>query len=371
MTGKVQELEEDRCESWPTSYSLTKIVSVAAICGIFMVTGPTLVMLNKYIMQGLGFDYPLSLSCLGLLTSAVCIRCAVCLGFATVRAESLDVVSGRDWFRIALPIALCKAVTLAAGNAAYLHLGLGFIQMLKAFTPVVVLVVGKLLRVAQPSTTAVRFVFVIVAGTLIEVRGKMDASLIGLALMLTSEVMEAMNWVMTQKLLQNSKFTIVESLYVLAPPGAACLLLAAVIFEWPRLLRRGDLQKVADAPLYFAIAALVGFAVNFIGFLVVQATSTLTMKILNTARGIGLVMVGMLIYRETYALQQSIGYAVALVGFIGYNYAQLFPESDAPSQQVAPRRHASATTSYGAKDPWEAQDLGKSSAEAGEPKPTI
>lgn len=143
----------------------------------------------------------------------------------------------------------------------------------------------------------------------------------------------------------------------MAPPGAACLLLAAAIHEWPRLLSRGDLYKVSESPVYFAIAALVGFAVNFIGFLVVQATSTLTMKILSVVRCIGLVVVGVLVYRETCTMQQSIGYTVALVGFTGYNYVQLFPESVASSEEMTSRRNVSAATSYGAEDPWEAHPL--------------
>jgi TRAP-type uncharacterized transport system fused permease subunit len=40
------------------------------------------------------------------------------------------------------PVGVCLAVNLALGNAAYLYLTVSFIQMLKAFTPVVVLTIG-------------------------------------------------------------------------------------------------------------------------------------------------------------------------------------------------------------------------------------
>jgi hypothetical protein len=293
---------------------------------LFMVVGPTLMIVNKHIMQGIGFRYPLSLSLLGLLTCTITSRVAVKLGFATVRPESLEHVSGNAWYRTALPIGFCKAMTLATGNAVYLHLGLGFIQMLKAFTPVVVLVAMKVFGAATPSRSAVGFIWVIVAGTLVEVKGELHVTAVGLLLMLTTEVMEAISLVLTQKLLQNSKFTIVEGMYVLAPPGAACLLTASIALEWPRLFQEGDYQVVLERPLWFAFAAILGFLVNFTTFMVVQVTSSLTYKVLNTARCVGVVFIGMTYYGETVMPMEMAGYGVALAGFVGYNFCQMFPE---------------------------------------------
>lgn len=48
------------------------------------------------------------------------------------------------WYRRVLPVGFAHASTLALGNAVYLLLNVGFIQMLKAFTPVMILLVGKI-----------------------------------------------------------------------------------------------------------------------------------------------------------------------------------------------------------------------------------
>merc|ERR1719331_816086 len=112
--------------------------------------------------------------------------------------------------------------------------------------------------------------------------------------MFTSEVVEAISLVLTQKLLQNHKFTVIEGMYVLAPPGASCLLFAAVLLEWPRMIRAGHHMMPLAQPTYFGVAALLGLGVNFVGFLVVQATSSVTCKILNTARCVSLVFIGII-----------------------------------------------------------------------------
>lgn len=47
---------------------------------------------------------------------------------------------------------VCQALTLYFGNAAYLHLTVSFVQMLKAFTPVVVLAIGIVFGIEKAET---------------------------------------------------------------------------------------------------------------------------------------------------------------------------------------------------------------------------
>merc|ERR1712146_849967 len=81
-----------------------------------------------------------------------------------------------------------------------------------------------------------------------------------------------------------------------------------------------------EHPAWFAAAAFLGLVVNFVGFLVVQATSSLTAKILNTARCVALVFVGVIFYGEVVTPMALVGYSLALIGFVGYNFVQVAPE---------------------------------------------
>jgi len=308
--------------------SANNFLRTMVACGIFILVGPALMMLNKHIMDELHFNYPITICSLGLVGSSVTSALAVVFRFAEVRLESLRLVAGlRAWIRVALPIGLTKALTMASGNAAYLHLSFGFIQMLKAFTPLIILVVMCITGVRLPTKAAVWCVTAIVAGTLVEVRGEMQATFIGLFLMFFSEVCEAVSVVLSQKILQSHKFTVLEGMYITAPAGAVCLAVGAAMVEGPDMLRSGHHYIPLDYPLQFVMAAALGVGVNFSSFLVIQVTSSLTMKILNTVRGVGLVCVGVVFYGEEHPWLQLVGYCVALVGFAGYNYFQLFPDA--------------------------------------------
>lgn len=302
--------------------SLSKAMRVLLVCAAFMFIGPLLMVLNKEILQTLHFDFPLTLSGLGLMTTAVVVRGSVACGLCEVRPQTQEAVAEKGWCWAVLPIAMAKATTLACGNAVYLHLGLGFIQMLKAFNPVIVVFVMRLCGLALPSRTARWGVYLIISGTLVEVKGELKVTLLGVLLMMTSEVMEAVNLVLTQKFLQNCKFTLVESVYLIAPPSSALLFGAAIVLELSRMSREEKYRVIIDHPEYFAASCVLGLAVNFVGMAVVQATSSLTIKVLNTIRGIGVVFVGILFYGEYCTTLELCGYAVAIGGFTLYNLAQ-------------------------------------------------
>lgn len=302
--------------------SLLRLGWTLFLCTAFMFVGPLLMVLNKEILQTAHFDFPLTLSSLGLLTTAVIVRPLVAVGVCEVRPEARAAVTGAAWFRTVLPIALAKAATLACGNTVYLHLGIGFIQMLKALNPVIIVVVMRLCGLDLPSRMARWGVYLIISGTLLEVKGELNATLFGLFLMITSEVMEAINLVLSQKLLQNCKLTVVEGIYAIAPASGMFLCSAAALLEWPRMQREGRYMAFVDYRWHFVASSLLGLSVNFVGMAVVQATSSLTMKVLNTLRGIGVVFVGILFYGEHCTSLELCGYGVAIAGVCLYNFAQ-------------------------------------------------
>jgi len=290
-----------------------------------MVVGPALMFLNNHILLN-GFPYPLTLSSLGLLTSSVFSHLAVRIGLVKIRKASLEAVSGRNCLFSALPIGVCKAIGLAGGNAAYLHLGVGFIQMLKSFTPVLVMILMRLAGVVSPTPTAMACICIIVAGTLLEVTGNLEATTIGLCLMLSAEVAEAMNLVLTQKVLQNCKLTVWEGMYTIAPPSFLFLSVCAAFIEWPSLCSHGSIAILHEQYGEFASAGVLGFVVNFCGLAVVQSTSSLLCKVLNTVRGSVIVVIGVCFHGEVVTQIEFLGYCLAIAGFSGYNWAQMFPK---------------------------------------------
>lgn len=146
----------------------------------------------------------MAVSGLGLLFATAASQLLVLCG--CVRREHTELITLSFCLRNLLPIGAALASTLAAGNAVYLYLPVGFIQMLKAFTPAVTLTMLWLSGIEVPSTRVVVSVLFICLGTAIASVGEGSFNLIGLSLMLVAEVAEAVRLVLTQKLLNNLKF---------------------------------------------------------------------------------------------------------------------------------------------------------------------
>lgn len=323
-------------------WRLVEVVGPALVpvlaCLCFMVVGPALMLLNKHIMQEMRFPYPLTLSSLGLFASVTFSRILVRTGRVEVGEAVKGFIAGPGYWQVILPIAVCRSVTLATGNAVYLYLSVGFIQMLKALTPALILLVMVLARVELPSRPSVWCVLVIVLGTLVEVNGELQATLMGLGLMMTSCIGEAIATVYSQKMMQNFKFSEMETLYYLSLPSFLFLSCIGAVLEWPAILQGDGLDIFYEHPFIMVAASLLGVCVNLFTLMVVRATSSVTVKILNTLRCIVLVFVGGAFYGESHSAQQLGGYGVSLVGFVGYNFFQMRRDkSDALEAWVSER----------------------------------
>lgn len=308
---------EDRARSCTTTEFMTGLLCIT----VYMLIGPTLIIVNRLILKERGFNYPMALSGLGLLSSSVISSALV--GFSCVRLENRHLMTREFYLKNLVPIGAAMATTLAAGNAVYLYLPVGFIQMLKAFTPTVTLALLWATGIDVPSRGVLLTVLGICGGTAMASVGEGSFNPLGLGLMLLAEVAEATRLVLTQKLLKNLKFGVVEGQYFMAPISALWLFSAAGVSELPRALRKGALAIPLSAPgLFFASAAL-GFAVNIATFLVIKTTNSVTLKVCGTARNAGLVVWSALFMGEHVSTLEACGYSVSLLAFGVYNWLKI------------------------------------------------
>lgn len=84
------------------------------------------------------------------------------------------------------------------GNHVYLHLSVAFIQIFKAFTPVITMSCLFLAGLEEPTHEMIAAVFIIAFGTAMTAYGELGLSLLGLFLNLTSGISESIRLVMTQ-----------------------------------------------------------------------------------------------------------------------------------------------------------------------------
>ena len=229
-----------------------------------MIVGPALILLNKHILHSLSFPYPMFLSGLGILFSGISAQIIVLFGF--VRIQKREAIEGVNWYKRILPIGMCYAGTLACGNTAYLLLDVGFIQMLKSFVPVIIMITLYIAGIEYPTKPVVIAVLIICIGnnnsynvatipalttvypcayhncilyflymylyigTAATCSYVPNANILGMLIMLVAEIFESIRLVMTQFLLQNLKFGVIEGMFhILYIHTVYCIVLCYIV----------------------------------------------------------------------------------------------------------------------------------------------
>lgn len=319
-------------------FSVTGLSSVATATLaslLWMGFSSGLIMLNKHLLSN-GFPYPMALSGMGMAFSGLASYLA-CHQFALVTPKHM--VTKKFFFTKLFPIGLCMALTLNFGNLVYLHLTVSFIQILKSFTPVITMVALFISRLETPTLKVITSVCIIAAGTALASIGEVQFSFLGVLIMFASESFEALRLVMTQLLLTGLKFHPVEGLMYLAPSCFFWLALGSVWLELPSMMQNNALAVVASQPLFFGSAAVLGFAVNFLAYVIIQTASSLTLKVLGTAKNAFVVWCGIFFLGDTVTVMQGLGYAISLGAFYWYQrlkVQQMRAEEGIPPQNRNP-----------------------------------
>jgi drug/metabolite transporter (DMT)-like permease len=210
---------------------------------------------------------------------------------------------------------------------------------------VTLLLVLRVFDVEATTLRVVQSVLIIAIGTLLTTLSVPALSIPGILYLLGAEIAEALRLVLTQNLLVNCDFSVLEGQYFLAPVASVSLLTLAAIIELPHAFAsssassdhdasiskidgtignviegRSPLEAVASAPHLFLTACVLGVLVNYLGYLVILEVGALTLKVLGTVRNIGLVTYGALCLGEELTPMECAGYAISLTGFVAYTH---------------------------------------------------
>eukprot|EP01064_Diplonema_japonicum_P028506 TRINITY_DN4385_c0_g2_i1.p1 TRINITY_DN4385_c0_g2~~TRINITY_DN4385_c0_g2_i1.p1 ORF type:complete len:347 (+),score=33.95 TRINITY_DN4385_c0_g2_i1:49-1089(+) len=319
-------------EQKPNNDNLLMWIKALGLCVTYISVGPGLIVVNKHILHDLGFSYPVTLSSLGQVFIAAVCWTLVKTEKASISPEAWEQVTSRTGMLGCFLVGLFKALTLSFGNAVYLHLNMGYIQMLKAFSPVLMLFLLVITGVeGRPKFMIMLSVLAIALFTAATTALESHATPMGLMLMALAQSTECFALVVTQFLLKKKKMSIIESQCFLAPPTCACLFaFAAFGGEWTTIYVQQDYKIVSDNVVLFAAAASLGSVVNYLTFAVIQATSGTMLKVLGTVRNIIVVIVGATMYHESIPMKEWLCYGGTLFGFMSYTYQSINKGKEAP-----------------------------------------
>lgn len=283
---------------------------------VYAISGPAIIVVNSVIIKKHTLHAPALVSSMGIIFTGAITHILAAFGVLKIKK-----MSGEESIFCAkiIPVGLCNAGNFLLGNMAYEYLDAGFLQMMKAATPALLLFALICFQVEHISPGVAGFALVMVAGSILAVLQSPKIDMLGIFIQAGSQSLEVMQCVLTQVFLQRLQFTAVDAAYYIAPTtGLSCLVLSCFL-ELPELLgeAEGRALLMSQLPWLFA-SGLIGVAVNYSSFFVIQFISSLMAKLVVVARSAGLVIFFIVAFHEAFTTLELVGYTITLIAFTGY-----------------------------------------------------
>lgn len=303
---------ERASEGTPNSRSACSGPALISVC-IYAISGPCIILVNKTIIKEHGLNAPALVSSMGILFTAVSTHLAAALGL-------ISITPMKDKSTSVLPIVavgVCTSLSFLLGNKAYIYLDAGFLQMMKAATPALLMLALIVFRIEKISLGVSFCALLMVGGAVMAAFHTPHLNAVGIVTQLGSQGCEVMQNVMIQFFLQQLSFTALDAGYYIAPMSTLCCFVLSWYLESETITKDGG-ELVFSQVSWLCASGLVGVAVNFSSFFVIQFVSSLMAKLVVVARSAGLVTVLILVWGEECTSLQIIGYGITLVAFGGY-----------------------------------------------------
>jgi hypothetical protein len=135
-----------------------------------------------------------------------------------------------------------------------------------------------------------------------------------------SSLSEAARLVISQYLLCDMRFSVVEGLFYLAPAGFVGISVVSLVVEVPNMDIGQVLVTLKGHFGYLLLASAAGLVINALSFAIIQLTSAVMLKGIGTARTAGFVLFCATVLGEPVSVVQFVGYGLSLLCFAYYNY---------------------------------------------------
>ncbi|KAF5368653.1 hypothetical protein D9757_010194 [Collybiopsis confluens] len=250
-------------------------VTATAVIPIWIVLSSSVIIYNNYLYNSLEFRYPVFTVTWHLTFAAIGTR--VLQRTTSLLDGAKDVSMSKDMFlKSILPIGFLFSGSLILSNTAYLYLSVSYIQMLKAFNAVAVLLVSWAFRISEPNRKLAMIVVMISSGVAVASGGELEFNLFGFIVQAAAVGFEASRLVMIQILLHGLKMDPLVSLHYYAPVCAFINLFALPFTEglapFYELARIGPWILLSNAAVAFLLNVAAVFLVGVGSGLVLTLT---------------------------------------------------------------------------------------------------
>mmetsp|Transcript_10906 Transcript_10906/g.33435 ORF Transcript_10906/g.33435 Transcript_10906/m.33435 type:complete len:353 (+) Transcript_10906:73-1131(+) len=294
-------------------------LNVVVIMGAWFLSNGSTILLNKYIMAKdgrVGFNFPLSLTMLHMFAQAV-------LAFLTIGAFNIidKVVIPKDvYFKKIIPISVFFCANIMLGNISLKLVPVSFMQTLKSLTPVFTACLQYVFFSSRLTRNAILALIPATFGVALSAMTELSFDMGGFVAAMLSCLFTGLKFVLSFALLGGKyKLDAVNLLFYMAPPSVAMLLPLALwkesadVWAWT-----WSEERTHSDYTILIISAFLSFALNCTLFMVLKATSSVTVTIAGNLKTLLVIMISIYLFKNPVQAWNYVGMLMALVGITWY-----------------------------------------------------
>ncbi|XP_059299130.1 UDP-galactose transporter 1 [Lycium ferocissimum] len=296
----------------------------------------TVIIMNKWIFQKMDFKFPLTVSCIHFICSAIGAYTVI----KVLKLKPLIVVDPEDRWRRIFPMSFVFCINIVLGNVSLRYIPVSFMQTIKSFTPATTVILQWLVWSKHFDLRIWASLIPIVGGILLTSITELSFNMFGFCAALFGCLATSTKTILAESLLHGYKFDSINTVYYMAPFATMILALPALLLEGPGVV--AWLQT--DPPLlssFFIIfgSGVLAFCLNFSIFYVIHSTTAVTFNVAGNLKVAVAVTCSWLIFRNPISMMNAVGCLITLVGctFYGYVRHMLSQQKQTPGTPRTPR----------------------------------
>ncbi|KAJ0961392.1 hypothetical protein J5N97_000428 [Dioscorea zingiberensis] len=290
----------------------------------------TVIITNKWIFQKLHFTFPLTVSCIHFICSAMGAYIAIKL----LRVKPLIEVDRRDRWRRIIPMSCVFCFNIVLGNVSLRYIPVsfhadyqvihschyGFVSCLCFCTFFILqwLVWGKYFDWRVWAS-----LIPIVGGIVLTSVTELSFNTYGFCAALVGCLATSTKTILAESLLHGYKFDSINTVYYMAPPATLLMSVLAILVEGHGVMNWFQThESVLSSLIIILSSGVFAFFLNFSIFYVIHSTTAVTFNVAGNLKVAVAILVSWLIFRNPVSPMNAIGCTITLLGCTLYGFVK-------------------------------------------------
>ncbi|TQE11019.1 hypothetical protein C1H46_003434 [Malus baccata] len=285
-------------------------------------------------MQKLDFKFPLTVSCIHFICSAI----GAYIVIKVLKLKPLITVDPEDRWRRIFPMSFVFCINIVLGNVSLRYIPVSFMQTIKSFTPATTVVLQWLVWRKYFDWRIWCSLIPIVGGILLTSATEISFNMFGFCAALFGCLATSTKTILAESLLHGYKFDSINTVYYMAPFATMILAVPAMLLEGNGVIEwLHTHQTLVPSLVIIFSSGVLAFCLNFSIFYVIHSTTAVTFNVAGNLKVAVAVLVSWMIFKNPIPALNAVGCGITLLGCTFYGYVRHLISQQLPGTPRTPR----------------------------------